>query len=92
MTNRGVRINTAVGGRLLVNTERGIEDAVGGVVDRYYQLRDAAVRHRVVGRPAAGQKSDRRAENCDFPQAPLVAGVPIFVGSGSGPNGRNRLL
>lgn len=48
MTNPGVEINTAGGGRLLASTDRSTDDVLGEVIDRYYRPTDAGARQRLV--------------------------------------------
>ena len=46
--NPGVEVNIAVGGRILVDTRRTVEDALAEVIDLYYKPRDPSVRKQLV--------------------------------------------
>ncbi|MDQ1256390.1 MAG: hypothetical protein QG656_986 [Candidatus Hydrogenedentes bacterium] len=47
MINPAVEVNTAVAGRLLVNSQRDVQDALEEVVEIYYRPRNAAARQGV---------------------------------------------
>src|SRR5690349_12073114 len=46
--NPGVELNIALGGRMLVDTQRAVEDALEESVELYYQPRNAGRRKRLV--------------------------------------------
>jgi hypothetical protein len=46
--NPGVELNIALGGRMLVDTQRAVEDALEESIELYYQPRNAGTRKRLV--------------------------------------------
>jgi hypothetical protein len=48
MLNPGVEINTAVGGRILSDVRRSVEDVLAETIDLYYRPKSPAVQKRLV--------------------------------------------